>query len=116
MIISGGATPSARSDPPGADTCGAGSKALSGINRSICIVCWPYCVVPLTMEFGPADVDVVHVLVGYGDAFGIEVGVEFAADRQAGVGRGGADQIDDDAIADQRLGTPVHADERERSE
>ena len=38
------------------------------------------------MEFGPADVDVVHVLVGYGDAFGIEVGVEFAADRQAGVG------------------------------
>ena len=47
------------------------TKALSGINRSICIVCWPYCVVPLTMEFGPADVDVVHVLVGYGDAFGI---------------------------------------------
>ena len=47
--------------------------------------------------------------------FGIEVGVEFAADRQAGVGRGGADQIDDDAIADQRLGTPVHADEREQA-
>src|SRR3981189_1750073 len=91
------------------------AKGPSGINRSICAVALSDRVVPLAMEVGAADVDCVHVLVGNGDAFGIKVGIELAADGQASVGCGGADQIDDDAVADQRLSTPVHGDEREQA-
>ena len=36
-------------------------------------------------------------------------------DREAGAGGGGGDQIDDDAIADERFGAPVAADEREQA-
>ena len=66
------------------------------------------------MEFVACDVDRSHVLLGYSNAFRIGVGVELAAHGQAGVGSGGADQVDYDAVADQRPGAPVDADEREQ--
>jgi hypothetical protein len=41
--------------------------------------------------------------------------VEFAAHGEAGFGGGGRDQIDDHAIADEGLSTPVLADEGEEA-
>ena len=38
-----------------------------------------------------------------------------AAHREAGVGRGGGDQLDDDLVADQRLAAPVLGDEGEQA-
>jgi len=67
------------------------------------------------VEVCKVDIDPGHLSIGRGDALGIATCVEFAAERQACFGRRGANQIDDDAIADQRLGTPVHADEREQA-
>src|ERR1700712_3965161 len=61
------------------------------------------------------DVDALHFLVRDSDAFGVSTGVELASYGQAGVGGCRADQVNDDAVADQRLGTPVHGDEREQS-
>jgi hypothetical protein len=52
-----------------------------------------------------------NFVVGYDDAFGIAVGVEFAVDFQAGFCGCGGDEIDDDALADQGLGAPVLSDE-----
>jgi hypothetical protein len=59
------------------------------------------------------DVDAFHLLVRHDDPFGIGFSVEFASNRQAGLGRRRADQLDDDAIAEQRFGAPVLSDERE---
>jgi len=67
------------------------------------------------VEFGVDDVQRGHLLIRDDDTLGLEVGVEFAAHRQTGIGLGCADQIDHDTIADQRLGSPVHADEREQT-
>ena len=61
------------------------------------------------------NVDCVHLFVGHGDALRIGVGIEFAVHRYASVGRRGADQIDDDAVADRRLCPPVLADVREQA-
>ena len=58
------------------------------------------------MEVSTDDVDRSHVRIGDGDAFWIGVGVKFAVDLETGVGGGGADHVDDDASADQRLGAP----------
>jgi hypothetical protein len=53
------------------------------------------------------DVDGVHLGIGDLDALGIAVGVDVAGDGEAGIGRGGADQLDDDLMADERLAAPV---------
>ncbi len=66
------------------------------------------------MEFVVQDVELRHLVVREDDAFLVGVGIEFAFHGEAGLGGGGANQIDDDLIADQRLGAPVHADEREQ--
>jgi hypothetical protein len=86
-------------------------KGPSGINCSVRAVEWPDRVVPFAVEFGTGDVWQAHLLVRDHDAFGMKIGVEFAAHRQTGIGLGGADQIDDHPIADQRFGAPVHAGE-----
>src|SRR5450631_3255439 len=91
------------------------AKAPSGIYRSIWAVTWSDCVVPRPVEFGADDVQRRHLLIRDDDALGIEIGVEFATHRQAGISRGRADQIDNDTIADQGLGSPIHADEREQT-
>ena len=52
-------------------------------------------VVPLAVEVVALEIEGVHVGVGDFDALGIGVGVEFAADGQAGVSVGSGDQLDD---------------------
>ena len=47
--------------------------------------------------------------------FWIGVGVDAAGDGEAGFGRGGGDQLDDDLMADQRLAAPVLGDEGEQA-
>ena len=61
------------------------------------------------MELGTFDVDGGHLGVGYDNPFGVLAGVGLAAHGEAGFGGGGRDQIDDHAIADEGLGTPVLA-------
>jgi hypothetical protein len=68
-------------------------------------------VVPFTVELGTGDIDGIHLLVGQSDALRVDIGIQFALDLQTGVGRGGADQINNDAVADQWLSPPVLADE-----
>src|SRR3954468_13939398 len=51
-----------------------------------------------------------HLGIGDLDAFGVAVLVKLAAHRQAGLRRRGADQLDDDLVADQRLAAPVLRD------
>jgi len=67
------------------------------------------------VEFGAFDIDCGHLGIGDDNAIGILASVEFAAHREAGFGGRGRDQIDDHAIADQGLGTPVLADEGEEA-
>jgi len=67
------------------------------------------------MERVTVDVEGSYVLVGYPDALGIAPRVQFAPHRQARLGGGGADQVDDGAVADQRLGPPVLADVGEQA-
>ena len=65
------------------------------------------------MEIGSRDIEVSHFVVGYGDAFGIGVGVEFAVNREAGFRGCRGYEVDNDLIADQGLGAPVLGYERE---
>lgn len=60
-------------------------------------------VVAFAVELGTGNGENFHLLVRYGDALRVVGIVEFAPDRQTCFGRGVADQVDDDAIADERL-------------
>src|SRR6516162_3830840 len=71
-------------------------------------------VVPLAMEFAVLDVKGRHLGVGDDNAFGVLASVELAAHGEAGFGGGGRDQLDNHAITDEGLGTPVLADEGEQ--
>jgi len=66
------------------------------------------------MELVACDVDLGHFSICHNDPFRVGVAVQFTPHAQSGVSGGGADQIDNHAIADQRFGTPVHGDEREQ--
>jgi hypothetical protein len=85
----------------------------SGINRADFPSLMSYCVVPFTVELIGYDVDVSHLLSGRHGSFWVGLGIEFTPHRQSGVGGRGADQVDYHTIADERLGAPVHANERE---
>src|SRR5207253_7713355 len=67
------------------------------------------------MEIVASDVDSRHFGVGDDDALWIEVVVDLAADGEARLCGGCGNQIDDDAIADERLGAPVLTDEGEQA-
>ena len=67
-------------------------------------------VVPFGMKGITGYVEGRHFLVGDFDAFWIGVGIEFAADRQAGLGCGVRDQFDRDDNACERRSTPVLGD------
>ena len=67
------------------------------------------------MEVGAQNIDSGHVLIGNDDTLWIRVFIEFTTDFQTCIGGGCADQIDDDAVADEWFGTPIHADEREQT-
>src|SRR5271166_6543666 len=66
-----------------------------------------YRVVPLSVERVASDVEGVHLLAGDGNPFWIMRAVKFAFHRQAGLRGGRRNQVDDDAVADQRRGVPV---------
>ena len=61
------------------------------------------------------DVEGGHFVVGDLNAVRVGSGVEFAPDRQAGLGRGTADQIDDGRSADQRFSPAILCDVAEHS-
>ena len=65
------------------------------------------------MELGAFYVDGGHLGIRDDNAAGVLASVEFAAHGEAGFGGGRRDQFDDDPVADERLGAPVLADERE---
>src|SRR6266851_843635 len=58
-------------------------------------------------------VDGGKVCVGNGDAFGVVAAIEAAANGEAGLGSGSADQLEKDLMADERGCSPVLGDERE---
>jgi hypothetical protein len=62
------------------------------------------------MEIVALDVDASHFVIADLNAFLIEVAIEIAGDRKAVFSRGGADQLDDDLVADQRLAAPALRD------
>ena len=62
------------------------------------------------MKVVALDVDGCHFVIADLNAFLIEVAIEITRDREAVFGRGGADQLDDDLVADQRLAPPVLRD------
>ncbi len=68
---------------------------------------WTDGVVPVAMEGIALDVDGGHFGIADFDAFWVKVLVDVAGDGEAGGGRGGADQLDDDLVADERFAAPV---------
>src|SRR5208337_1986538 len=72
-------------------------------------------VVPFGMKGIAGYVEGRHFLVGDFDAFWIGVGIEFAADRQAGLGWGVRDQFARDDNVCERRSTPVLGDVAEHT-
>lgn len=66
------------------------------------------------MEGVAGKIDSGELRIGDFDAFGIGVFV-LGANREAETGRGRGDQMDDRAIAAQRLPAPVDSDERKQA-
>ena len=62
------------------------------------------------MEIVALDVDGCHFIIADLNAFLIEVVIEVASDRETVFGRGGADQLDNDLVADQWFAAPVLRD------
>src|ERR1700753_1757700 len=90
-------------------------RACREITTSRWLLIGRYGVVPFAMEFVVGDVDRLHLLFGYLDTLWVEAGVHLTTGFEAGLGRGGSDQLDDHRVADQRLATPVLADESEQA-
>jgi transposase len=72
-------------------------------------------VVPLRMHGVGLEGQLGHDGVGDRDAGGVLVEVEASGDRQAGGGRGGADEADHRLVVDQRPPPPVDGDVREEA-
>ena len=53
------------------------------------------------------NVDRSHFGICDLDAFGVLAAVDVAGDGETAVGGGGADQLDDDLVADERFAAPV---------
>src|ERR1700739_1098793 len=65
------------------------------------------------MELGSSEIDRGHLLIRNLDGLRIAIGVQLAPDGETRSRGCAGDQVDDGTIADQRLGAPVQADERE---
>src|SRR5690242_20862581 len=72
-------------------------------------------VVPISVERVSGDVEGIHLLARDNNSFWIMLAVEFAFHRQAGLRGGRRDQVDDDTVADQGRGLPIHRDEGEQA-
>src|SRR5512135_298206 len=70
-------------------------------------------VIPLPMECVSSQVDLPHLFLRDLDPRGIDTLIKFACDLQTRLGRRRCNQIDDRLVTDQRLASPVLADERE---
>ncbi len=68
-------------------------------------------VIPLTVDLMAAEFDGFEFFAEDPHACGIDVGIEFAAYRQAGFCRRGGDELDDHLMTDERLTTPISGDE-----
>ena len=71
---------------------------------------WRDGVVPVALEGIALNVEGSHFGIGDFDTFWIEALVDVASDGKAGIGGSGADQLDDDVVADERLAAPVLGD------
>ena len=68
---------------------------------------WRDGVVPVALEGIALNVEGGHFGIGDLDTFRVAALVDVASDGEAGIGGGGADQLDDDVVADERLAAPV---------
>jgi len=84
--------------------------------RSVCCgdVCRVDRIVPFAVEHVPSDMETIHLCVRDDDSLRVMGAVQFASHGKPGLGCGCCDQVDDDAVADERLGLPVHCDEGPR--
>jgi len=64
------------------------------------------------VKFVAANFDGFEFFVGHFDARGIDIAIEFAADRKSGFCCRGRDELDDHLMADKRLAAPVLGDKR----
>src|SRR5438309_6519259 len=71
---------------------------------------WRDGVVPIALEGIALNVEGSHFGIGDFDTFWIEALVDVASDGEAGLGGSGADQLNDDVVADERLAAPVLGD------
>jgi len=62
-----------------------------------------------------SEVDLLHLLIRYLDAFAVLFGVESGTDAQAGCGTCGANEVQDGFVVDEGLCSPVTADEGEHA-
>ena len=72
-------------------------------------------IVPITVKLVSPELEFSHLLVGNLEAGWIGIGVEFALHRQARRRCGGSNEVDDDFMTDQRLASPILADEGKQS-
>src|SRR4029077_16193078 len=71
---------------------------------------WRDGVVPVALEGMALNVEGSHFSIADFDALGVEALVNVASDGKAGIGGSGADQLDDDVVADERFAAPVLGD------
>nr|WP_239992150.1 hypothetical protein [Rhodopila globiformis] len=66
------------------------------------------------MEAVTDEIEALNPSIGNRDALRVFSRIEFSSDAHPGPG-GGADEVDDGAVTDQRVGAPVHADAGEQA-
>ena len=71
---------------------------------------WRDGVVPVALEGMAVNVEGSHFGIGDLNSYRVEAVVDVAGDGEAGIGGSGADQLDNDLVADQWLATPVLGD------
>jgi hypothetical protein len=67
------------------------------------LLIWSNGIVPLAVEFGPFEIDCLHLNIAHLDTFRMEIGVDLATDLKTGRCSRGADELDNHRVADQRL-------------
>jgi hypothetical protein len=76
------------------------------------LLSWRDGVVPVALEGILLNVEGGHFGIGDLDTFRVAALLDVASDGEAGIGGSGADQLDDDVVADERLAAPVLGNRR----